>query len=114
MQYRGRASFLSRNTAYVLIFCWLLCSQRASAQGQFTVVAKTGDAAPGLNDTFGELAGPLINNSGEVVFSEKGLTFDVSAWAPMGVYVGTPGHLQLITKVGDSAPGSGPGVSLTS
>jgi hypothetical protein len=111
MEDRRRATSVWRNIAYVLIFCY---SQLALAQARFNVVAKTGDAAPGLNETFGDVGGPLINNGGEVVFTGKGLSFDARAGAPMGIYVGTPGDVQLVSKVGDPAPGSGTDVSLFS
>jgi len=114
MKDRRLAWFWWRNCSYVLMICGVIASQHAFAQGQFTAVAKTGDVAPGLNETFGDIAGPLINNAGEVVFTGKGLSYDARAGAPMGIYVGTPGNVQLIAKVGDPAPGSAASASLLS
>src|SRR5258706_5079526 len=114
MEDRRRASFLWRNSAYILMFCGAVFSQRVLAQVRFTVVAKTGEVAPGLNETFGDVGGPLMNNAGEVVFTGKGLSYDASSGTPIGVYVGRPGNVQLVTKVGDPAPGSGANVSLLS
>ena len=81
-----------------------------SAQAPFTVVAKSGDTAPGLNDNFGAFGGPLINNAGQVAF-RGAPSFEAQFAGPTGVYVGTPGDLHLIAKTGDPAPGSAPGVT---
>jgi hypothetical protein len=82
-----------------------LCSESLSAQPAFTVVAQSGDTAPGLNDNFGVFSSPLINNAGQVAF-RGAPSFNAQFAGPTGVYVAAPGNLHLIAKSGDPAPGA--------
>jgi hypothetical protein len=83
--------------------------------GALQLVAMHGQQAPGApaGQTFGSfIAGGgrapiLINHSGVTAFiaSLSGSTPDHST--PNGLFVGTPGNLQLIARTGDEAPGTG-------
>ncbi|MEM8782197.1 MAG: choice-of-anchor tandem repeat NxxGxxAF-containing protein [Planctomycetota bacterium] len=81
--------------------------------GQLGLVARTGDAAPGVTGgTFGGFFVPTMNDSGQVAF--KGLMFfdgaGIDETNNEGIWTGTGGALNLIARKGSPAPGTAAGV----
>lgn len=84
------------------------------AEMKITAVALSGQAAPGLDAgiTFqGEFRDVQINNLGQVLFIADIAGHGVTSSNRTGLWVGTPGDLQLAFRTGDSAPGYTNGVT---
>lgn len=77
--------------------------------GAFSVVAKSGDAAPGTGHsfsqfTFNSLVGPAMNASGDLVFPAR---LNNGDWASdFGIWALTGGLVELVAREGDPAPGT--------
>src|SRR4051812_38072550 len=95
----------------LLVLFFGLWGPKAGAQVQLTIVAKGGDAAPGLNDSFGVFSQAMINNSGQVAFFGAP-SLNARFAGPMGVYLWSGGNLQVVAKTGDSVPGAPAGATL--
>jgi hypothetical protein len=78
----------------------------ARGQVSYTLVAQSGQVAPGSTRQWGRVGNPVIAPDGRVAFDADfrpgfPVNFDGGIWA------GTPGNLSLVTQTGDAAPGLG-------
>ena len=89
----------------ILIFCAESVYLKTAATGMIRSIAHQGDAAPG-GGTFRLAFGPVVNNSGDIVFIGD-LTPAPSASQTLGVFLYSNGKTIPIARPGDSMPGGG-------
>jgi hypothetical protein len=112
VDFKPKKSEESRNMRINFAFPTLILSIAASgllhAQSfTSTVVATTGDPAPGGNGTFNTIGLPTLNDSGLAAFS-GGLTgTSGGANDDAGFFAGSGGTLTQLAREGQSVPGSG-------
>jgi hypothetical protein len=89
---------------------WLAWGGVTLGQSAFTVVARSGQSAPGTWVGYDRFSQASINSAGEVAFyaSLAGAGTDLSNNSAL--YAGKPGSLKLLARAGDPAVGAGPGV----
>jgi hypothetical protein len=85
-----------------------------SAAGGVALLARSGDPAPGTaaGVSYVLFSSPVINSTGRVAFSATARA-GTSGTAPRGVWVGTPGNVALLARVGNAAPSTPAGVTFS-
>jgi hypothetical protein len=69
--------------------------------------------APGANAEFSFFEQPVINRSGTVAFNARLVGADVDDSNDEGIWVGAPGALQLVARIGQDAPGTPAGTKFS-
>lgn len=86
-----------------------VCVPRARAQVVIDVVARSGDAVPGMpGQTFFNFSAPYINNSGDLAISANLANSAGSFEGKRGAFLWSGGVLQKLIATGDAAPGGFP------
>jgi len=82
--------------------------------GGLALLARDGEPAPGTPASVNFFRGfqaPLLNNTGQAAYmgclTGPGIVSQVN---DHGIWLGSPGNLQLVARMGDPAPGTAPGV----
>ena len=76
--------------------------------GSLALVARAGDAAPGATGAFySSFTDPLINDSGDTLFSAFLTGAGVDSTNDRGIWLEGTGSLALVVREGDIAPGAG-------
>ena len=91
---------VTQDTAYALLH---------SQAGQFTLLARQGDVAPGTgglrySSAFGA---PAMSGSGNIAFVSPLDSADRTQLLGNGIFSGTPGSVQAVAYPGSTAPGTG-------
>jgi hypothetical protein len=84
----------------------LLAPAAANAQPSFTIVARTGQPAPGAAGvSYGELGAPAINPAGQVAYFASLVGPTANAANNSAVFAGAPNAPALLARAGDSVGG---------
>jgi hypothetical protein len=78
--------------------------------GSLELLARGNMSAPGTNTFFGSIDAPVLNASGQAAFGATLLADAVTAES-YGIWIGSPGNLQLAFRGGQQVPGAPAGVT---
>jgi hypothetical protein len=101
----------SRLAEVVVVGIWCAVGGVARAQPSFTVIARSGNGAPGTSASYDQLTAPSINSAGQVAFLATLTGPGTGTGNDSAVFAGMPGAINLLVRAGDAAPGTAPGVT---
>lgn len=96
----------------VLGFVTLFGTVSARGQIDFTIVARTGQAAGATGANYDALSTPYINTSGQVAFGASLSGAGVNAGNNMAIFAGAPDSPAVTVRSGMAVPGAAPGFTL--
>jgi hypothetical protein len=85
----------------------------SETSGVVSLVAREGDHPPGTPAGViysGQASGPVLNAAGQIAFSNGLSGTGITGSNNEAIWLGTPGNLNLVVRLGDQAPGTPSGV----